>query len=157
MVGMWSLFLEIDQSKTTWAFKARASRVYREPAHDCFPESLEIVFHDEEGSKMHAHIQDQYINRFIGIFKECRVFAVKNFMVEENYMFFKTTTSAYRLSFFNKTAAFEIRDFPFPLRTFSLVSFATLKALGTIDEKIGLGAQFFLISKYIGRVVSIVF
>ncbi|CAH9116328.1 unnamed protein product [Cuscuta europaea] len=135
MVGMWSLFREIDQSKTTWAFKARAIHVYREPAHDCFPESLEIVFHDEEGSKMHAHIPDQYINTFIGIFKEGRVFAVKNIMVEENYMFFKTTTSAYRLCFFNKSAAFEIKGVPFLSRTFSLVSFASLQALDTIDEQ----------------------
>ncbi|CAH9055290.1 unnamed protein product [Cuscuta epithymum] len=138
MVGMWSLFREIDQSKTTWAIKARAIRVYREPAHDCFPESLEVVFHDEEGSKMHAHIPDQFVNKFIGIFKEGCVFAVKNFMVEENYMFFKTSTSAYRLCFFNKSAAFEIRGVPFPIRTFSLVSFATLQAQDNIDEKCGI-------------------
>ncbi|CAH9134581.1 unnamed protein product [Cuscuta epithymum] len=138
MVGMWSLFREIDQSKTTWAIKARAIRVYREPAHDCFPESLEVVFHDEEGSRMHAHIPDQFINKFIGIFKEGRVFAVKNFMVEENYMFFKTSTSAYRLCFFNKSAAFEIRGVPFPIRTFSLVSFASLQAQDNLDEKYGI-------------------
>ncbi|CAH9110022.1 unnamed protein product [Cuscuta europaea] len=144
MVGMWSLFREIDQSKTTWAFKARAIRVYREPAHDCFPESLEVVFHDEEGSKMHADILDQYINMFNGLFKEGRVSAVKNFMVEENYMFFKTTTSAYRLRFFSKSVAFEIKGVPFLARTFSLVTFASLKAMDAIDEKYGIGAQTIL-------------
>ncbi|CAH9119160.1 unnamed protein product [Cuscuta epithymum] len=138
MVGMWSLFREIDQTKTTWAVKARAIRVYREPAHDCFPESMEVVFHDEEGYRMHAHIPDQFVNKFIGIFKEGRLFAVKNFMVEENYMFFKTSTSAYRLRFFNKSAAFEIKGVPFPIRTYSLVSFASLQAQDTIDEKYGI-------------------
>ncbi|CAH9072007.1 unnamed protein product [Cuscuta europaea] len=114
MVGMWSLFREIDQSRTTWAIKARAIRVYREPAHDCFPESLEVVFHDEEGSKMHAHIPDQFINKFIGIFKDGHLFAVKNFMVEENYMFFKTSTSAYRLRFLTKVLHLRSRGFHSP-------------------------------------------
>ncbi|CAH9116216.1 unnamed protein product [Cuscuta europaea] len=48
MVGMWSMIHEIDQTKTTWAIKARATRVYREPAHNGFPPSLEVIFHDEE-------------------------------------------------------------------------------------------------------------
>ncbi|CAH9127954.1 unnamed protein product [Cuscuta epithymum] len=58
-------------------------------------------------------------------------------MVEENLMYFKTTTSAYRLRFFKKSAAFEIQ-IPFPLRTFSLISFATLQAQDVIDDKIGI-------------------
>ncbi|CAH9134656.1 unnamed protein product [Cuscuta epithymum] len=96
---------------------------------------------------MHAHIPDQFINKFIGIFKEGRVFAVKNFMVEENYMFFKTSTSAYRLCFFNKSAAFEIRGVPFPIRTFSLVSFASLQAQDSLDEKYGIGANLIYLCK----------
>ncbi|CAH9121205.1 unnamed protein product [Cuscuta epithymum] len=34
-------------------------------------------------SMMHAHTPGQFINKFIWIFKEGQVFAVKNFMVEE--------------------------------------------------------------------------
>ncbi|CAH9068981.1 unnamed protein product [Cuscuta epithymum] len=134
MVGMWSLIRQIDQTKTTWAIKARAARVYREPAHDGFPPSLEVIFHDEEGSKIHAHVPDQFVGKFHALFTEGRIFAVKNFMVEENFMFFKTTTSAYRLRFFKKTEAFEMK-IPFPLKTFSLVSFSTLHAQDSVDDR----------------------
>ncbi|CAH9094102.1 unnamed protein product [Cuscuta epithymum] len=95
---------------------------------------MEVIFHDEEGSKIHGHIPDQFIAKFFGLFREGRVYAIKNFMVEENFMFFKTTTSAYRLRFFKKSEAFEIKV-PFPLRTFSLVSFAHLQAQDSIDDK----------------------
>ncbi|CAH9113958.1 unnamed protein product [Cuscuta europaea] len=56
-------------------------------------------------------------------------------MVEENFKFFKTTTSTYRLRFFKKSEGFEIQ-IPFPLRTFNLVSFAALQAAETIDDKV---------------------
>ncbi|CAH9087513.1 unnamed protein product [Cuscuta epithymum] len=138
MVGMWSMIRQIDQSKTTWDIKACATRVYREPAHDGFPESMEVIFHDEEGSKIHGHIPDQFIGKFFGLFREGRVYAIKNFMVEEIFMFFKTTTSAYRLRFFKKSEAFEIKV-PFPLRTFSLVSFAVLQAQESIDDRAAIG------------------
>ncbi|CAH9050526.1 unnamed protein product [Cuscuta europaea] len=135
MVGLWSMIQEIDQSRTTWAIKARATRVYREPAHDGFPPSLEIIFHDEEASRIHGHIPDQFIGKFINLFREGRIYVVKNFMVEKIFMFFKTTTSAYRLRFFKKSEAFEIQ-IPFPSRTFNLVTFVGLQAAETIDDKV---------------------
>ncbi|CAH9086632.1 unnamed protein product [Cuscuta epithymum] len=86
---MWSMIREIDQTKTTWAIKARAARVYREPAHDGFPPSLEVIFHNAEGSKIHAHVPDQFVAKFHALFREGHIFAVKNFMVEKKLYVFQ--------------------------------------------------------------------
>ncbi|CAH9093254.1 unnamed protein product [Cuscuta epithymum] len=134
MVGMWSLISEFHQSKTTWAFKARAVRVYTVPAHGIYGESLQCIFHDAEGTKIHAHIAKSEVAKFEHLFREGNVYAIRKVLVLDNYMKFKTTRNAFKLLFVNRTDAFEISNINFPMRMFDFTSIAALKDAEVIDE-----------------------
>ncbi|CAH9104034.1 unnamed protein product [Cuscuta epithymum] len=134
MVGMWSLVNEFHQGKTAWAFKARAVRVYEIPAYGIHGESLQCIFHDSEGTRIHAHIGKLQVARFRAMFKEGNVYAIRNFLVQDNYMNFKTTRNEFKLLFIQRTEAFQISKINFPMRMFDFKPINTLVAEEVVDE-----------------------
>ncbi|CAH9114902.1 unnamed protein product [Cuscuta europaea] len=133
-MGLWSLINEFHQSKTTWAFKARAVRVYTVPAHGTYGESLQCIFYDAEGTKIHAHIAKSEVAKFEDLFKEGYVYAIRQVLVLDNYMKFKTKRNALKLLFIKGTDAFQISDIIFPMRMFDFTSIAALQDAEVIDE-----------------------
>ncbi|CAH9103968.1 unnamed protein product [Cuscuta epithymum] len=134
MAGMWSLINDFDQSKTSWTFKARAVRVYEIPAYGIHGESLQCIFHDREGTKIHAHVGKYQVAKFRSLFKEGHVYAIRHVLVQNNYMNFKTTRNAFKLLFINKTEAFQITNINFPMKMFDFTTIAALQAMEVVDE-----------------------
>ncbi|CAH9089779.1 unnamed protein product [Cuscuta europaea] len=65
MVGMWSLVSEFHQGKTTWAFKARAVRVYEIPAYGIHGEYLQCIFHDSEWNTISCTLWEDLIDQLV--------------------------------------------------------------------------------------------
>ncbi|CAH9088955.1 unnamed protein product [Cuscuta epithymum] len=89
---MWSLISEIDHTKTSWALRVRGVRVHKVSAHARGGNTLEMVLHDEEGTRIHAVVKRPQVALFRPQDMEDNVDAMKNFMVVDNYQLYKTTS-----------------------------------------------------------------
>lgn len=73
------------------------------------------------------------------ILKEGHVFAIKNIIVAENRMKYKTTTNKYKFHFVAKTNVCEVFDDMFPSMMFGFKPISELKNTNVIDETILFG------------------
>ncbi|KZV17224.1 Replication protein A 70 kDa DNA-binding subunit [Dorcoceras hygrometricum] len=127
-------------------YKTTASklvRCYELPAYRKSGDfTLECVLHDKEGDRIHASIKKpvldsgDHIHASIKkpvldsvrpILKEGHLFAIKNIIVAENRMKYKTTASKYKINFITKTHVCEIFDDSFPSMMFDFKSFTNVK------------------------------
>ncbi|CAH9072927.1 unnamed protein product [Cuscuta europaea] len=143
MQNMWSLINEFDQGKTSWTFKARAVRVDATPTYGIHGESLQCIFQDREGTRIHAHIGKSQVAKFQSLFKEGDVYAISHVLVQDNYMNFKTTRNVFKLLFLNKTEAFKISNINFPMRVFDFTTIVALQNMEVVDETHAIGDDFY--------------
>ncbi|KZV25510.1 replication protein A 70 kDa DNA-binding subunit B-like [Dorcoceras hygrometricum] len=111
-----------------WALKLRLVRCYELPAYEKSGDfTLECVFHDKEGDRIHASVKKPVLDKVRHILKDGHLFAIKNIIVAENRMKYKTTTSKYKINFITKTHVCEIFDDSFPSIMFDFKSFNDVK------------------------------
>ncbi|XP_031120877.1 replication protein A 70 kDa DNA-binding subunit-like [Ipomoea triloba] len=148
-MGMYSVATELSTFKKTSAIKARVIRTYLVPLRKGSSEikSKEIVFHDSEGTVIHATIPKSLLDKFINSFEECKVYAVKNFFVVSNYLFYKTSLHEYMMQFNHDTIWKEIRSDNIPWHMYRLKSSPSLRGNPSLNEK--------ELIDIIGRVVEI--
>ncbi|CAH9081304.1 unnamed protein product [Cuscuta europaea] len=104
-----------------------------------------MVFHDEMGNRIHAVVKRPQLAMFVSKTKEGHVYAIKNFIVRDNYQLYKTTSHLYLLEFVTKMKVFQqTHDFPSFLYDFQL--FDMLQAQRLLDDK--------LLIDVIGKVIS---
>ncbi|KZV23276.1 hypothetical protein F511_02177 [Dorcoceras hygrometricum] len=117
-----------------WTLKLRLVRCYELAAYGKNGDfTLECVLHDKEGDRIHASVKKPVLDRVKPILKEGHLFAIKNIIVAENRMKYKTTASKYKINFITKTHVCEIFDDSFPSMMFDFKSFTNVKN-AEIDE-----------------------
>ncbi|CAH9115482.1 unnamed protein product [Cuscuta epithymum] len=144
--GMWSLISEIDHTKTTWALQVRVVRIYEVAAHARGGNTLEMVLHDEEGTRIHAVVKRPQVALFRPQVMEDNVYAMKNFMVLDNYQLYKTTSHLYILEFVSRTRVVHL-DKEFPNFMYDLHPFEMLQAQRLLNDKLLID----VIGKVVGR------
>ncbi|VFQ62532.1 unnamed protein product [Cuscuta campestris] len=126
--------------------KLRVIRVYHVAAHSRGPESLDVVFHDSEGARIHAQIKDTDISTFKQDLQENAVYLIMRVKVLHNFQGTKTTNHPCMLQFLGKTKIQKLTDNGFPNFRFYFKSFEDVLKTKFAD-------QVFLVD-IIGKVVS---
>ncbi|VFQ59931.1 unnamed protein product [Cuscuta campestris] len=82
---MFTPISELDNNRTTWILKLRAIRVYFVPMWARGGDSMEIVFHDEHGTRIHTHLNRPEKKKFETQITEDGVYVIRNVHVHDNY------------------------------------------------------------------------
>ncbi|XP_031111920.1 uncharacterized protein LOC116015894 [Ipomoea triloba] len=140
MYPMFILGSDISPFNVRSAMKVRVFRAYNVPERrgSNAIRSKEVVFHDKEGTLVHAHIPKQLVPKFINDFKEGSVWAVKNFLVITNFYTYRTTPHKYMIKFNYQTTVKQFKKIDFPSQMFRLTPFQALKVEG-VDDKLLVG------------------
>ncbi|XP_031105202.1 uncharacterized protein LOC116010078 [Ipomoea triloba] len=148
-MGMYCLANQLKAWNRRSAIKLRVMRTYcvMERRGSTQIKSRELIFHDEEGTVMHAHIPNDILPKFLNSFVEGSVYCVKNFFVVANWHTYKTSMHEYMLQFNGETIMKEYRSANFPRHMYRIRSFQSLRSNPSINDK-----ELF---DLIGRVVQI--
>ncbi|KAH6793922.1 hypothetical protein C2S52_004399 [Perilla frutescens var. hirtella] len=148
MAPFFTLVKNLERGGTNYAMKLRLIRRYEVSTFGNRENisSLECVFHDLEGNRIHAHIKQPFIKKNQAMLSEGSIYALKDFMLADNNLKFKTSAAEFKIRFITKTKVCEVFDDDFPNFMFSFKPFNQLIGVETIDE----GHLFDII----GRVVS---
>ncbi|CAH9089044.1 unnamed protein product [Cuscuta europaea] len=133
--GMWSLLKDIDHTKTTRAIKVRVVRACEVPPHSKGGETLEMVLHDAEGDRIHAIIKRPQIAMYKPNITENKIYAIRNFLVLDNYQTVKTTSHPYIIQFISKTLLREDTKTEMPMMVYDFQPFDMLHAQRVINDK----------------------
>ncbi|XP_019151976.1 PREDICTED: replication protein A 70 kDa DNA-binding subunit D-like [Ipomoea nil] len=146
---MYVLANDISPMNTHNALRLRTVRAYdiQERKSSSVLKSKEVVFRDQQGTFLHAHIPKEFVDKFRSTFTEGKVYGVKNFVVITKFYSFKTSPHKFMIKFNYKTVVKELKGTNFPMHMYRLMDFKALKANQSVDEK-----QLFDV---IGRVVEI--
>ncbi|CAH9115111.1 unnamed protein product, partial [Cuscuta europaea] len=132
---MWSMIKDIDHTNSTWALKVRVVRAYEVPLHSKGGETLEMVLHDAEGDRIHAIIKRPQIAMYKTIITEHKIYAIRNFLVLDNYQTVKTTNHPYLIQFISKTQFREDTKTELPMMVYDFHPFDMLHAQRVINDK----------------------
>ncbi|XP_019193828.1 PREDICTED: uncharacterized protein LOC109187893 [Ipomoea nil] len=136
-----SMFILVKDIKPQYQLRAvhvRVVRVFKVPekrGEGNSSKSTEVILHDEEGSYIHASIQKKGVVKYREIFKEGKLFEIKNFMAATNYYVYKITQHAYMIKLNYRTEVKEINSLGFPFKMFRLKSFISLKDTADVNDK----------------------
>ncbi|KAH6800439.1 hypothetical protein C2S52_000903 [Perilla frutescens var. hirtella] len=95
--------------------------------------SMECVFHDREGTRIHVTIPKANVEKFKHRLIEGNVYALIDFVIGINVMKYKTTASLYKIIIFNQSRLFEVFHDDFPHLLYEMKSFvdvANMEQLG---------------------------
>nr|GMC84732.1 replication protein A 70 kDa DNA-binding subunit B-like [Ipomoea batatas] len=109
--------------------------------------SQECVFHDSEGTYVHASIHVDFIDQFSHLLKEGKVYAVKNFVAVSYYYQYKTTQHKYMMRFNQYTTIERHRRKGFPSLLFRIKPIEELLA-GKVEEKLLIGKLLYTIFNF---------
>ncbi|XP_019175789.1 PREDICTED: uncharacterized protein LOC109171114 [Ipomoea nil] len=148
---MFVLASQISPMNTRQALKLRVVRAYNIPERSDPSKfrSKEVVFHDEEGSFLHAHIPKEYVDKYLSSFAKGSVCAIKNFCVISNFYSYKTSPQKYMIKFNYQIVVKGLKHVKFPMKMYRLKTFREIKSNEGLDEKI--------LFDVIGRVIEIHF
>ncbi|XP_019160782.1 PREDICTED: replication factor A protein 1-like [Ipomoea nil] len=138
MPSMFILVKDIKPQHQLRAVRVRAVRVFEVPkkrGEGHSSKNMEVLLHDEEGSYIHATIQKKDVVKYREIFKEGKLFEIKNFMAATNYYVYKITQHAYMIKLNYRTEVKEINSLGFPFKMFRLKSFISLKDTADVNDK----------------------
>ncbi|XP_019158770.1 PREDICTED: uncharacterized protein LOC109155606 [Ipomoea nil] len=109
---MYVLASDISPMNTRNALRLRTVRAYdiqeRKPSPVLKPK--EVVFHDQQGTFLHAHIPKEFVEKFRSTFTEGKVYGVKNFVVITNFYSFKTSPHKFMIKFNYQTVVKQLKD-----------------------------------------------
>ncbi|XP_019153467.1 PREDICTED: uncharacterized protein LOC109149929 [Ipomoea nil] len=122
---------------TRQALRLRVVRAYQIPERSDPSKirSKEIIFHDDEGSFLHAHVPKEYVEKYLSCFIEGSVYAIKNFCVINNFYSYKTSPQKYMINFNYQTMVKDLKNAKFPMKMYRLKSFREIKSNEGLDEK----------------------
>ncbi|XP_019160768.1 PREDICTED: uncharacterized protein LOC109157324 [Ipomoea nil] len=138
MPSMFILVKDIKPQHQLRAVRVRAVRVFEVPekrGEGNSSKSMEVLMHDEEGSYIHASILKNHVVKYREIFKEGKLYEIKNFIAATNYYVYKITQHEYMLKLNYKTEVKEINSLGFPFKMFRLKSFSSLKETADVNDK----------------------
>ncbi|RYR69407.1 hypothetical protein Ahy_A03g015955 [Arachis hypogaea] len=95
------------------------------------PYSIEMVWLDEDGGKIHASVKKAFVSRFVNLLEEGISYQIRYFGVGLNKGYFKTTHHEYVVNLNQRTDVHRLPESSsIPRYGFKFVSFDTLNALG---------------------------
>ncbi|CAH9109725.1 unnamed protein product [Cuscuta europaea] len=133
--GMYSFLREVDHIKTTWAVKVKVVRAYELPPQARGGQRMELVLMDSQGEKIHGLIKRPQLGLFRSKIQENGVYAIREFLVMDNYYTYKATTHAYLIEFYGKTVVKDINPDVVPNSVFDFQQFEVLQTLRVVDDK----------------------
>ncbi|CAH9073408.1 unnamed protein product, partial [Cuscuta europaea] len=127
---------EINKSRTNWSLRLRLIRAYTTPSlsNKSITNTMERVFHDSEGDKVHATIRRARVMHFKESLKEGQLYIVRNFIVAPDDMKYKTTTVAYKILLNHKTTAVDFNEGNFRSFLFNFRPFVQLAYANEVDH-----------------------
>ncbi|CAH9122945.1 unnamed protein product [Cuscuta epithymum] len=96
--------------------------------------TLEYVFHDREGDRIHGTIRNFFIAKFKDSMKEGEVYAIGNFVVAYDGKKYKTTPNKFKILFMPKTQITEHDDPEFLNDLYKFRSFESVLTANILDE-----------------------
>nr|GLL42276.1 uncharacterized protein LOC109156722 [Ipomoea trifida] len=131
------------------SIRVRLIRIYEVPGvrGAQTSKSLELLFHDAEGDFINANTTKDDVPKYRQIFKQGKVYSIKNFLVVKNYYLYKTTQHPFLIKFTYETQVKQIKSKGFPVCMFRLKPYESLKKPEQVDDN-----ELFDV---IGRVVEI--
>ncbi|XP_019160751.1 PREDICTED: uncharacterized protein LOC109157306 [Ipomoea nil] len=138
MPSMFILVKDIKPQHQLRAVRVRAVRVFEVPekrGEGNSSKSMEVPMHDEEGSYIHASILKKDVVKYREIFKEGKLYEIKNFIAATNYYVYKITQHPYMIKLNYKTEVKEINSLGFPFKMFRLKSFSSLKDTADVNDE----------------------
>nr|GMC63239.1 replication protein A 70 kDa DNA-binding subunit B-like [Ipomoea batatas] len=137
MSMLYVLAKDISPQSYKKAIRLRLIRTYTvtEGRNKSVVKSQECVFHDIEGTYVHASIHADFIDQFSHLLKECKVYAVKNFVAVSYYYQYKTTQHKYMMRFNQYTTIERHRRKGFPSLLFRIKPIEELLAR-KVEEKV---------------------
>ncbi|XP_031096444.1 replication protein A 70 kDa DNA-binding subunit B-like [Ipomoea triloba] len=137
MAPSYILGRNIAPMNTTSAIKLRLVRTYEIPERRGATtiKCKECVFHDQEGTVLHATIPRDLVHKYSTMLKVGDVYSITNFLVISNFYTYKTSPHKHMLKFYYKTVVTELNDHVFPRHMFRLQHLSTLKQKMDINEK----------------------
>ncbi|RYQ81513.1 hypothetical protein Ahy_Scaffold1g107422 [Arachis hypogaea] len=95
------------------------------------PYSIEMVWLDEDGGKIHASVKKAFVSRFVNLLEEGISYQIRYFGVRLNKGYFKTTHHKYVVNLNQRTDVHRLPESSsIPQHGFKFVSFDTLNASG---------------------------
>ncbi|CAH9070003.1 unnamed protein product [Cuscuta europaea] len=88
--NLYFVLKEVGHTKSTRALKVRVVRVFEMPPQSKGDQRMTVVFHDEEGDKIHAVIKRPFMPLYKSRLVENICYRIKNFLVLDNYYTYKT-------------------------------------------------------------------
>ncbi|XP_031095169.1 uncharacterized protein LOC115999461 [Ipomoea triloba] len=136
MSMLYILAKDISPQSYRKAIRLRLIRTYivTEGRNKSAIKSQECLFHDIEGTYVHASIHANFKDQFSNLLKEGKVYAVKNFVVVSYYYQYKTTQHKYMMKFNHYTTIERHRRKGFPSLLFRIKPIEDLLA-GKVEEK----------------------
>ncbi|KAL3618736.1 hypothetical protein CASFOL_025488 [Castilleja foliolosa] len=147
-MALFSLLSEIHPGSTTWGVRARVIRMYKQPAFmrpDEFG-SLELIIHDEVGDRIHVSMKKPVYEKIGKNMVEGSLYIIRNFLVVDNRMTFKTTNHTHKINLYRLSVITEFEDANFPSFMYNFTDFGQLAAPIQPDDS--------LLIDVIGRVIS---
>ncbi|CAH9082328.1 unnamed protein product [Cuscuta europaea] len=148
--NLYSMIKEVNHARCTWALRVRVVRAYEVSPQSKGVARMEVVFHDEDGDRIHAVVKRPFMHLYRKKLLENKCFRIKNFLVLDNYYNYKTTKHPHVLEFFKKTTMYDLHEETFPDFVFNFHQFDALQSLGVENDK-------FLIGKFKYKLLRMLF
>ncbi|KAH6802590.1 hypothetical protein C2S51_034036 [Perilla frutescens var. frutescens] len=119
----------LKPGKSTFGLELRLIRCYE----NTNSYSMECVFHDREGTRIHVTIPKANVEKFKHRLIEGNVYVLIDFVIGINVMKYKTTASLYKIIIFNQSRLFEVFHDDFPNLLYEMKPFvdvANMEQLG---------------------------
>ncbi|GER32363.1 replication protein A 70 kDa DNA-binding subunit [Striga asiatica] len=126
------LIRQIQRSKR-FMLKVRAIRIFEKSFDSNYRRQLEIVFHDEEGTRISGIIRGVHLSKMAGYFHECGIYKIRNYYLDSNIDKYRSTAAKYKLLIHTDTEVLEIHAY-FPSWHFQFRSFADFQDVENVDE-----------------------
>ncbi|GER36666.1 replication protein A1-like protein [Striga asiatica] len=126
------LIRQIQRSKR-FMLKLRAIRIFEKSFDSNYRRQLEIVFHDEEGTRISGIIRGIHLSKMVGYFHECGVYKIQNYYLDSNIDKYRSTAAKYKLLTHSDTKVLEMHAY-FPSWHFQFRSFDDFQDVENVNE-----------------------
>ncbi|QHO51970.1 Replication protein A 70 kDa DNA-binding subunit B [Arachis hypogaea] len=124
---------DINPTIDNLCVRIRVIRLWTLPSYgnSPLPYSIEMVWLDEDGGKIHASVKKAFVSRFVNLLEEGISYQIRYFGVGLNKGYFKTTHHEYVVNLNQRTDVHRLPESSsIPRYGFKFVSFDTLNAPG---------------------------
>ncbi|MED6111581.1 hypothetical protein PIB30_053554, partial [Stylosanthes scabra] len=127
----------IKATKLGWNLVVGVVRLYELPNQWISKDatSIKMVLQDQNGDRIHCSIGRTHVGMFKSLFRENEIYAMRNFIVQNNSKPPRTTAHKFKLSFYVKTEAAVLRNSKIPFAPFNFFPYYDIEPMpGHVDQ-----------------------